>query len=398
MFKDPIEVTSDTSCHFFEDQLLVFAQKNQSIYELNQSAGLVWLMCERRMSLDEVAQELSSSYGIDYETAITDTRALLEQWAATGLIAADKEILQVPAKDDETGHSENIPFDAKRHSGLEPVKTFGVRFAGHNYVFRFGDAHVADLIIPMFAHIETDADRAEFGMDVLKDANQTLIVSDGKVLDAFEDPSETSSRLTFQLVVMAYSKLDFLIAVHSASLSLGNGCVMFPGVCGVGKTTLAAGLIKAGFIHYTEDTAIVDRKTRKVIPTPVSLRIKEGSLGIVEKMFPGSLLPSVHYSADGRKLRYLPPSVGRFMSEPADGETVKALVFNRYEPHSDTRIERIPRVDAFRRIQECGYYMEGGLDRDRVSELLDWIRGIDCYELTISSLDEAIPVVREIAQ
>ncbi len=398
MFKDPIEVTSDTSCHFFEDQLLVFSQKNQGIYELNQSAGMIWLMCEKRMSLDEVAQELSSSYGIDYETARTDTSALLEQWAALGLIAADKDALWEPSNDAESSHPENIAFGAERHTELEPVKTFGIRFAAHDYVFRFGSGHLADLIIPMFAHIGSDADRAEFGIDVLEDGDQILIVSDGKVLDAFKDQSETSSRLTFQLVVMAYAKMDFLIAVHSASLSLGNGCVMFPGVCGVGKTTLAAGLLKAGFIHYTDDTAIVDRKTHKVIPTPVSLRIKEGSFGIVEKMFPGSLLTAVHYSSDGRKIRYLPPSVGRFVSEPSSGETVKALVFNRYEPDSDTRIERIPRVDAFRRIQECGYYMEGGLDRARVSELLDWIRGIDCYELTISSLDQAIPVIREIAE
>jgi anion-transporting ArsA/GET3 family ATPase len=29
---------------------------------------------------------------------------------------------------------------------------------------------------------------------------------------------------------------------------------MFAGNCGVGKTTLSAALIRAGFIHYTDDT------------------------------------------------------------------------------------------------------------------------------------------------
>jgi hypothetical protein len=34
--------------------------------------------------------------------------------------------------------------------------------------------------------------------------------------------------------------------------------------------------------------------------------------------------------------------------------------------------------------------MKGGLDTERVKELVDWIAGISCYELQVRDLPEAV--------
>jgi hypothetical protein len=40
--------------------------------------------------------------------------------------------------------------------------------------------------------------------------------------------------------------------------------------------------------------------------------------------------------------------------------------------------------------------MEGGLDRERVTELVGWISGISCYELRVNDLQEAVSRMAEL--
>ena len=40
--------------------------------------------------------------------------------------------------------------------------------------------------------------------------------------------------------------------------------------------------------------------------------------------------------------------------------------------------------------------MEGGLDRERVTELVGWISGVDCYELRVNDLQEAVSRMEEL--
>ncbi len=398
MFLEPVVISPEVSCHFFEDRLLLFSEKTQGLYELNQSAALIWLCCERQMSLDDISLQLSQSFGVERSQAKTDSLVLMSYWASLGLIRDDSEPHE-QNQDDLDYSPTSSPLVAKPHDiRAEPQSSLGIAFGGLNYMFRFYDQHVADQATQVIAHLESHVTEPQVYMDVLYDLDHFLIVCDGIIVDAFVDPNEIAPRIAYHLVISAYTRADFLISVHSAALSLGNGCIMFAGNCGVGKTTLSAALIRAGFIHYTDDTVILDRKTRKVIPAPVSLRIKEGSWNIVEKMFPGGMSLPVHYTCDKRRLRYLSPSVGKFVSTPTDAEPVKALIFPQYSPETGTGIKSIPKVEAFRKIQECGYDVGPGLDRARVDELLDWITGVDCYEMTVDSLDEAIHMIRRIAE
>lgn len=397
MFLEPAIISPEVSCHFFEDRLLLFSEKTQGLYELNESAALIWLCCERQMSLDDISLQLSQSFGVERSQAKTDASGLMSYWASLGLIRNDSEPHEQNPEDQDVSPAKNALVDRPYELHAEPQTSLGIAFGGLNYLFRFYDQYVTDQATQVIAHLKSHVTEASVFMDVIYDLDHFLIVCNGVIVDAFVDANEIAPRTAYHLVISAYTRTDFLISVHSAALSMGSGCIMFPGNCGVGKTTLSAALIKAGFIHYTDDTVILDRKTLKVIPAPVSLRIKEGSWDLVEQMFPGSLSISVNYTSDKRRLRYLSPSVGKFVSTLTHAEPVKALIFPQYSPERGTGIRSIPKIEAFRRIQECGYDVGPGLDRVRVDELLDWIKGVDCYEMTINSLDEAIPMIRRIA-
>ena len=261
---------------------------------------------------------------------------------------------------------------------------------------RFSHQEIWQLVTPVFNHLEGSFTGRPIIFDVVKIDDQFLIVRDGLIADAFSNPAEIAPRLSYYVIDSVYRGIDFLIAIHAAALSLGDSCVVFPGNCGVGKTTLSAALIKDGFKYFTDDTAILDRKTLRVISVPVSLRIKEGSWETVQKIFDESFSMTEHAASEGRKIRYLSPPEGSTAQGNEPGDLVKALVFPKYSPEFKTSVQPISRLDAIRRLQECGYDLGACLNRSRVVELLNWIKSVDCYEMNIGLLSEATAIVRRL--
>ena len=93
---------------------------------------------------------------------------------------------------------------------------------------------------------------------------------------------------------------------------------------------------------------------------------------------------------DEKQVRYLLPPKHLLADETAQCYPLHSLVFPRYQPELPTRLSRISPADALCRLAEAGYDMKGGLDTERVKELVDWIAGISCYELQVRDLREAV--------
>jgi len=394
---NPVTISPWVSSHIFEDQLLVFSERSQTIFELNRSAAFIWLCCEKGMALADITREMCVAFSVSAMTAESDLNAVVSQWMSMELLKKElgKEI--APLVIQETEASENNPLVGQCYDlKLVPYKSFCLRLAGFDFLMRFSHQEIEELVTPVFAHLECSFTNQPVIFDVVKTDNQFLIVNDALIVDAFPNPAEIAPRLSYYVIDSAYRKIDFLIAIHAAALGLGNGCVVFPGNCGVGKTTLSAALIKAGFKYFTDDTAILDRETRSIVGVPVSLRIKEGSWETVDKMFQESFAVTVHGSSDGRQIRYLRPPEESLTESKVAGNYVKALVFPQYSPECKTSIHPISRLDAIHRLQECGYDVGACLNKTKVAELLDWIKDVDCYEMSIGSLSEATSIVRRL--
>lgn len=81
-----------------------------------------------------------------------------------------------------------------------------------------------------------------------------------------------------------------LLGVHAAVVRGATGYVVFPGVSGLGKTTLSAALTRAGFGYVSDEVLAVDRSNGTAFPFARPLALDAGSwrvLGLDDSLAPG---------------------------------------------------------------------------------------------------------------
>ena len=86
-------------------------------------------------------------------------------------------------------------------------------------------------------------------------------------------------------------------------------------------------------------------------------------------------------------------TVGAKAADIEEGLPIKSLIFPFYAPTAVAALEPMKRTDALRMIQEAGYDVQDSLDTGRVVELVEWIKGVDCYRMDMSSLSEGVSLI-----
>lgn len=77
---------------------------------------------------------------------------------------------------------------------------------------------------------------------------------------------------------------DFLMIHAGAVVSPGGDGVLLPGEAGSGKTTLTAGLVRAGFGYLSDEGGAIDLVTGRLYPYPRSLSLRAGSSGLFAEL------------------------------------------------------------------------------------------------------------------
>jgi hypothetical protein len=101
----------------------------------------------------------------------------------------------------------------------------------------------------------------------------------------------------------------------------------------------------------------------------------------------------VHRRADGVSVRYLPPPESARLPVTERPFPVDSLAFPDYSPGARTRLRPISRPEALRRLLDQCLVLPGRLDACDVKDLVQWMRGLTCLELTFSSVESAVELL-----
>jgi hypothetical protein len=115
-------------------------------------------------------------------------------------------------------------------------------------------------------------------------------------------------------------------------------------------------------------------------------------------LFSELLTLKTHRRGDGKIVRYVPPPPFTLGSRRDRTYPVRRIVFPKYVAGGETALTPLSRVDALSRLMEECLAVPVPLTLPRVQRLVRWIRQVECYDLKMASLDEAVAKVTGLAR
>ena len=369
------------------DSGILFDEAAQEVYHLNATAAYLCCRLEEGLSPDALAAALSETFGFSPETARAHLDRTLADWQARGLLAASAPRRQV-AKPLFERTGANFPAHKIESPPGSTVRHY--RALAQGYAVAFDDGPLEALVHPVFRHLEVPppgtpetrilVGRAPEGFVIARAGGPTYRCS------RLEEVAPLAKQLIF---AHALEGAGQAIAVHAGGVCDGTVALMLPGAAGSGKTTLTAALVATGFTYLSDDLLLLDADDRGLSGVPFGLTIKEGGSQVLADRFPGLAALPLHRRADAKQVRYLALPPQAQTREGGPRPDVRWIVFPRYDPAGDNRLERLAAGEALVRLtQSCTILRR--VSADKIAGLIALVERADCYQLTNSSLDKAV--------
>lgn len=186
----------------------------------------------------------------------------------------------------------------------------------------------------------------------------------------------------------AVARSPGVVRLHAAAAARDDAAVLLPAAMESGKTTLVAGLVRAGLRYLSDEVAAVDPDNLRIRAYPKALSIDPGSWDVLADLRPevpeqlAPLLP----------LQWIVPAGSvRPGAELATAEP-RLLIAPRYEAGARSRLVPLSRVEAL--LHAAGSTFELGAHAARDLPVLGrLVERCACYRLVVGDLDEACRLV-----
>ncbi|MGH2728549.1 MAG: hypothetical protein ACRDKS_16385, partial [Actinomycetota bacterium] len=217
------------------------------------------------------------------------------------------------------------------------------------------------------------------------------LMLDGDPLLRNTSPADAFSHMVWHVMneAVTAAAARFLIVHAGVVLAPDGSAVVLPAASGGGKTTLVAGLVRAGFAFLSDEMAAVDPEDRVVIPVPRSLFVKSGTFEALG-MSPPEISPDARLFLDGTWPVTPDDLRAGSLGGPA---TVRTVVAPAYRPGSDTSIEPISRAAGLTELARNAFNLDAFGGARGVRLLGEIVGPAACYRLAVGPLSDAVAAV-----
>lgn len=215
---------------------------------------------------------------------------------------------------------------------------------------------------------------------------------DGRLVQQAELPAPVLDYLIWDVNVVGVDETTGFLALHASAASLDGVGVVMSAPMDSGKTTLVAGLTRAGFSYLTDEAALIDLGTGMLHPFPKALWMDRRSVDVVGL---GTDLPldqrglmenHIHVRAEDIRSA----SVG-------DPCPVGVVLAPRYTEGAESRIEPMKRADMLMMLAGNSFNFRK-LAPPALDLLAKLLRDTRCYRLQVGDLDSAIELVTKVVK
>lgn len=185
------------------------------------------------------------------------------------------------------------------------------------------------------------------------------------------------------------------LVFHAGVAEKGGRAVVIPGMSGLGKSTLAAGLALTGWRYFSDEFALIDLDTRESIPFPRPISLKNESIDVIRQFAPEAGVTEALTDTHKGSVAYVPP-MQDWIDRMAERAPIGAFVFPNYKPDSAPLAEVLAPPEAFMlsTVSSVNYDRFGARSFDALTWLMD---NVKVYSITYPDLASGIALVDDIA-
>ncbi len=381
-----------------DDDTVVFCAQTQRLAGLNPTATAILRGLQAGQSPADLAHALATAAGLGTDQA--------QHWVATTLAALRTHGMlagcdPTPTPADPLADARQAA--AHRIAHLPPLGDFTpaaerhYRLLGTSFRIRYAHPAQIRLVDSILGHLAApNAPTPHCIIDLPGEIwsgtqMRTAIYRDGQPVGQAERLSYLGPQVKAAVWQAAVNAHDFLLYIHAGVVGTGRACVLLPAAPGSGKSSLTAALVHRGYTYFSDEVALIEPATFRVPPVPLAICVKKTGWNLMAEFHPAILDLPLHRREDAKVVRYLPPP-----AHAAHPAPVRHIIFPRYTKDAPTTLAPITRAAALGRLMDECMALRGRLDRTTVGQLVHWIAGIDCFDLTFSSLDAAATAVARV--
>ena len=389
---DQIHFPQDAVAIPFEDNLVIVREGVNGLFLLNPTGAFLWELLASNHLVTQACSEVAEAYGISLEMATHDVAVAIQDWKSRGLTSKEIQCFKDPHFPTPKNHN----LTPKSYSNLPEPKFYSERwydFQGKYLHLRFENAQIETDIHSRYINLETHPkESASASIDAIKDDEQFLLMVDGSEVARSRTSVGLGYCLLGHFLEMTYPELDLMAWLHAGAVGNDSGTLALIGWEKSGKSTLTAALTHSGLQCYGDDRVFLNFPNAAPLKIPNSAAIKRGSWSVLESRFPEiHSLPIV--CVDDEEIRFLP------MPRPTLNHTsapVSVLVFPKYKPDVENNLVPISSTQALMNITEAYSWISS--EPAKAQKFLDWVKSIPSYQLSFSSLDQAVSQLRELLE
>lgn len=177
------------------------------------------------------------------------------------------------------------------------------------------------------------------------------------------------------------------LIIHAAVVEKNGQGIILPAPPGSGKSTLCAALVGRGWRLLSDELAVIDPASGKLIPIPRPVGLKNDSIQIIKDYLPGAVFgPACKDTRKGTVAHMAAPEADCVNTQWV---TPRWIVYPRYEAGSDTVLKVHPKGDSLVRLASNAFNDQvlgvGGFEA-----LCHLVEATASYDFRYSQLDEAI--------
>jgi hypothetical protein len=376
-----------------DDATILLDERGQALFALNPSAALIWCCIEDGWTSAAIRDELRSTLGIPVEEADRQLRQAYDAWAAHGLLVGSRPAPRVrvrAARVPSIHRRSAIPRPAPRHIRHYRLLGRSIRLACTRVV----QQRRIHAVLAHLAVMRPPRTRADLNVAIDVGRGGRHVMSVEGVSRHLGTIDTLVPAVVQQISAAIANRQQCAFGFHAAVVGNHRGCLLMPAPAGCGKSTLTAGLVASGLIYFSDELAPLEKDTLRVLPLPMPIGIKSGSYGVLAPRFPALARAIAHRREDAKVLRYLLPPSQQFVRS-AVSAPVHCLVFPQYDAAAQDALSPIGRADALRQLLAECLAVPLPLTVERERTLIEWIKQLDCYRLTFSSLDRALGLLHD---